>query len=65
MDADIDLEVTDGTTHYYSESIDNTYEFLEISLTANVEYTIKIKVYDWFNSQTYMTVAWYTADFNN
>lgn len=65
MDADIELEVTDGTVTYYSESIDNTYEFLEISLTANVEYTIKIRVYDWFGSQTYMAVAWYTAAFDS
>ncbi len=65
MDADIDIEVSDGSTTFYSESVDNTYEFLEISLTANVEYTIKIKVYDWYGTQTYMAVAWYTADFGS
>ena len=64
MDADIDIEVSDGTTTYYSESASNTYEFLEFTATQNVEWTIKIKVYDWFNSSTFMAVAWYVADFD-
>ncbi len=65
MDADLDLEVTDGTSTWYSNSSDNTYEFLEIPVTANTEYTIKIYVYDWVTSSTFLGVAWYVDGFDS
>ena len=64
-DANLDLVVTAGGSSWVSDSADNTYEFLEFDVTAYVEYTIKIYVYDWTTSSTFVGLAWYIDDFDS
>jgi hypothetical protein len=65
LDADIDLQVVGNGTTYWSSSVDNSYEFMEIPLAANQTYTIKTYIYDWNTGITWGGIAWYVDDFDN
>ncbi|GMV43711.1 MAG: hypothetical protein AMXMBFR64_54270 [Myxococcales bacterium] len=66
LDADLDLQVFDGTPDPVAVSLtyDNSYEFVEFPIEADRTYDIMVSPFSWAASSTYIGLAWYITDFS-
>lgn len=66
LDADLDFYVyrdSTGALVAGSNTVPNSYEFVEFSTTPGETYTIRIYVNSWTNSYTYFGISWFQASF--
>lgn len=61
LDGDLDLELYDGSNNliYFSNSWDNSWEAIDLPVTAGETYRLQIRLVSQATTHTYAGIAWY------